>query len=351
MALGIELDVVARCLLWECAALGVLLLICNRWLILWADGAVKSAILVAVGFAGTFGAGWAALAATPILHRLPALVLLGFSLGEVRRLWLRHTYRMPAVAGSRAPRVNLTRPITTTDLVLVHYQVPTGFTSPRIRIVHLTDFHFNPKLNVSYFDRVHELVRQQAPDVILLGGDFISKIDNVSLLTAWLKNLPKAPLGTFAVLGNHDYWCKGHEIVRAELAEHGIQCIAGMSQVLTQAGDRRFVLCGTEEPWGKSARALEFDPGDYVIMLSHSPDTVYATSKRVDLMFAGHNHAGQLRLPWLGPLIVPSRYGRRLDRGAFRIDRTQLFVSAGIGVDIPYVRLYCPPEIVVVDLG
>jgi uncharacterized protein len=87
-----------------------------------------------------------------------------------------------------------------------------------------------------------------------------------------------------------------------------------------------------------------------VLMLSHTPDNVYDLGDLgADAVFAGHTHGGQIRLPGLGALIVPSRYGRRFDRGHFVVDDTHLFVSAGIGADAPALRLWCPPEIVVVD--
>ena len=296
------------------------------------------------------GASIAAATAAPVLQCVPAVVLLGFAIGEVRQTWLRRRYRTPSSMGGAPLGVNLTQPITTTDLRLTHYRLPANLAPSRLRILHFTDLHFNTKLPGEYFESLHEIVRQQAPDVLLLGGDFISKVQMLPLLTAWLQHLPKVKLGTFAVLGNHDYWCKANAQVCAELERCGITWVAGRHHVLTKMGDRHLVLCGTEAPWGPSAQTNGIAPNDFVIALSHSPDNVYATRNTVDLMLAGHNHAGQLRLPGLGAIVVPSRYGRRFDRGAFRVGRTQLFVSAGIGVDGPHFRLYCPPEIVVVDL-
>lgn len=67
-------------------------------------------------------------------------------------------------------------------------------------------------------------------------------------------------------------------------------------------------------------------------------------------MFAGHYHGGQLRLLGIGALVIPSLFGRRFDFGHFKVNRTDLFVSSGVGVDRPSLRLFCSPEILVVDL-
>jgi hypothetical protein len=86
-------------------------------------------------------------------------------------------------------------------------------------------------------------------------------------------------------------------------------------------------------------------------MLTHTPDNLYALC---DLgyaaIFAGHYHGGQIRLPGLGALVVPSRYGRRFDRGHFVMNGTHLFVTTGVGSAEPPVRLWCQPDVLIVDI-
>ncbi len=87
------------------------------------------------------------------------------------------------------------------------------------------------------------------------------------------------------------------------------------------------------------------------VVLSHTPDTRYRLSAcSADLMFSGHYHAGQIRAPMFGPIVVPSIYGRRFDHGHFVVNGTHLFVASGIGAANPPVRIYCQPDIFVVDL-
>ena len=116
--------------------------------------------------------------------------------------------------------------------------------------------------------------------------------------------------------------------------------------------DVNLVISGCEWPWsGRPCHPHPMHDGDIGLVLSHSADAIYNLSKAgATLVFSGHYHAGQFQLPWIGPLLIPSVYGRRFYHGHFRTNQTHLFVSAGIGADQPPLRLYCPPDILVVDL-
>jgi predicted MPP superfamily phosphohydrolase len=87
------------------------------------------------------------------------------------------------------------------------------------------------------------------------------------------------------------------------------------------------------------------------VVLTHTADNIYRLRHGgAALVFAGHYHAGQIRLPWLGSLVVPSAFGRLFDHGHFLLGRTHLFVTAGIGAGSPAFRICCPPDVLVVDL-
>jgi predicted MPP superfamily phosphohydrolase len=87
-------------------------------------------------------------------------------------------------------------------------------------------------------------------------------------------------------------------------------------------------------------------PADsFRLLLSHTPDNAHwAAANGFDLMVAGHNHGGQVRLPLIGPVFMPSRYGCRFDMGAFQIGGTLVHVSRGISGKHPY-RFRCRPEL------
>jgi predicted MPP superfamily phosphohydrolase len=285
------------------------------------------------------------------LSRVAALVLLLFAASEVRRVWLRHQYRASvAEAGS----VESFRLDTTLDLRVQHYEVKANARAGRrVRIIQVTDLHVTGELPYSYYQGLTEKLRARNPDVIALTGDLLSRHERLPLLRAWLETLPPTRLGAYAVLGNHEYWAHADSEVREALTASRVQLLAGDCRALPPT-EPLFRLCGTESPWGPELRAnaLEHDAQLPFVTLSHTPDNVYSLAELGALaVLAGHTHGGQLRVPLLGAIIVPSRFGRRFDVGHFKVGETHLFVSAGVGADAPPLRAFCPPELVEVDLA
>jgi predicted MPP superfamily phosphohydrolase len=110
-------------------------------------------------------------------------------------------------------------------------------------------------------------------------------------------------------------------------------------------GGSSIALAGTSSPWGVRPSMTEAPEADYKILLSHAPDLYYWAERRgFNLMLSGHNHGGQIRLPLVGPVFMPSRYSRRFDRGFFRRHGLTLHVSQGIAGKHP-IRYGCLPEI------
>jgi predicted MPP superfamily phosphohydrolase len=116
-------------------------------------------------------------------------------------------------------------------------------------------------------------------------------------------------------------------------------------------GDASLRICGCEEPWSERDWNLpQGGTGEPILALTHTADNIYRLNRDgVNVVFAGHSHAGQIQIPWLGPLVVPSDHGRCFDHGHFVIRGTHLFVTAGVGVAGPPLRIYCQPDIFVVD--
>jgi hypothetical protein len=163
-------------------------------------------------------------------------------------------------------------------------------------------------------------------------------------------------LGTFATLGNHDYWAGSEPVVEA-LQQAGIPLIANDCVRLPLWEGVSLRLCGIDDPWGEPAwNPPQFVPGDLNLIISHSSDNIYRLCEYpFTAVFSGHFHAGQVRLPGFGSLVLPSRYGRRFDHGHFIFKnkagagRTHLFVSAGVGSATPLLRIYCQPDVFVVN--
>jgi predicted MPP superfamily phosphohydrolase len=249
------------------------------------------------------------------------------------------------------PKQSVFRPVTTQALRTLYYKVELAHKLPfPVRIVQISDLHVNERLGMDYYQQVFKQVRALQADILVSTGDYASDSSKIGLVEDLFQDL-SGRLGSFAVLGNHDYWSDEVEITRV-LNESGFQVLSKQSARVELDTETALVITGCEMPWSKiPCQIASPGAGEISIVLSHSADSIPSFCKAgADLVFAGHYHAGQVQLPWIGPLVVPSIFGRRFYHGHFLIEQTHLFVSAGLGASTPYVRLYCPPDILVVDL-
>jgi hypothetical protein len=229
-----------------------------------------------------------------------------------------------------------------------------------LRMAVLTDIQAaGPHLTA---ERVAEVVAQinaLAPDIVVLLGDY------VSLMRASTSHVPPkataavlaqlhAPLGVHAVLGNHDWWLDGR-YVRRLLEDAGIKVYENEARPIDAGDGLRLWIAGladlstrTVDLPGTLAQVTDDAP---VILLSHSPDIFPEVPARVALTLAGHTHGGQVNLPYLGRMIVPSRFGERYAYGHIIEGDRQMFVSSGIGNAILPIRYGVPPEIVLLRIG
>jgi predicted MPP superfamily phosphohydrolase len=208
--------------------------------------------------------------------------------------------------------------------------------------------------------RVRELagrVRAEAPDLALLLGDFVdpevvggTEVDPRDVATP-LADLG-ARLGTFAVLGNHD-WRHGGERVRAALTGAGIAVlendalpVAGAAAPLWLAGVADEITRRGDVP----AALAPVPAGAAVLLLSHDPDVFPRVPLGVALTVAGHTHGGQINIPLLRRKAIPSRYGDRYHAGHIVEDGRHLYVTAGVGTSTLPLRLLRPPEAVILTL-
>ena len=315
----------------------------------WAD-AVPKRVFIAAVFAVLLGSSlWGArYLTTGPLRWLPFAVLLLAFENEASQRWARYRYAASAPLSTSGRAPSLFRPITTTDLVTHFYELHTSALSmPRLRVVQASDLHVSDRLPEAYFVNALAAVAAQKPDVVVLTGDYVSFPENLRLLAQLLPGRLAAPLGVYAVLGNHDYWTDA-PAVREILRSAGITLVSNSCARLPDAVGR-VVVCGTEAPWGPKL-STPLAQRDLSLVLSHTPDNIYDLSALgASVVFSGHLHGGQLRVPGMGALVVPSRYGRRFDQGHFRVSDSDLFVSTGVGADDPPLRLYCPPDLLVVD--
>lgn len=220
-----------------------------------------------------------------------------------------------------------------------------------LRIGHLSDTHCDSDRAVNRAAAAARLLMAQMPDMVVITGDYITHDPRLRMPQAAraLALLAAAPLGAFAVLGNHDWWAGEPDFVAEELSRTGFRVLRNQS-VRTKAG---FWLVGLDQRCDdqqNAERALRDVPSDSTkLLLIHEPDYADEAPPGFSLQFSGHSHGGQVRIPLLPPIITPT-YGRRYPEGLRQARHHLVYTTRGVGMVRPQFRLCCPPEVGVVRL-
>ncbi len=212
-----------------------------------------------------------------------------------------------------------------------------------LSILHFSDAHFIGTVGRPYFERVMEHAQGLSADMICFTGDLLDNMELRSWLPETLGKL-HAPLGRFYILGNHD-WQLEMDAIREAVNQLGWRDVSTTGHLIERDGHVMY-LAGSEFPWIDRHPTFDNVPETALrILLSHIPDNIArARRDRVDLMLSGHNHGGQIRLPIIGPVYSPSRFGCYYAEGLFYEAPTLLHVSRGLAGRHP-LRYGCPPEI------
>jgi len=213
-----------------------------------------------------------------------------------------------------------------------------------LSLVQLSDLHFRGAVTRAYFEAVCEQTAALMPDLFVFTGDLLDDPRLIDWLPKTLGRLT-APQGQYFILGNHD-WYLDSAAIRRELERLGWTDLAGRCVSLNRPDAPPIVLCGDETPWmGTHPDLSSVSAETFRILLSHTPDNITrARQQGIDVMLSGHTHGGQIRLPILGPVYSPSRFGCRYSGGVFWLEPTLLHVSRGLSGREP-IRYNCPPEL------
>lgn len=233
-----------------------------------------------------------------------------------------------------------------------------GFT-----ILQLSDLHMSKMGRRER--RVTRMIRDLSPDILAITGDLA--FDDVSgrqLAAMALGARPRE--GAFAISGNADVrHPESYAGVRRVMREAGIRFLEN-EHVILRRGGASIVIAGVDDPHSgrdNLGRAVEGAPDDrFMLLLSHTPAIIVAAIEvGADVVLSGHTHGGQLALPFIGPLYTRSGHGRGLAAGLLGSEslrkvigvdpeRTQVYVSRGIGSSFLPLRFLAPPEIALLEL-
>jgi hypothetical protein len=222
--------------------------------------------------------------------------------------------------------------------------------APALRVAFASDFHAGPTTHADVLRRACDALAAAAPDVLLLAGDFVElHAKHVDRIVPLLAAIP-APLGRFAVLGNHDLM-GDDRYVAERLRAAGIQLLTNRAVALPAPHDDVW-LCGLDDPTRGVARpecSLDGASGTRVVLM-HSPDGLLTIGERpFDVALCGHTHGGQVALPGGKALIVPEgELSGEFMRGLYCLGpdgRRALLVSRGVGCSTIPVRLFARAEV------
>jgi predicted MPP superfamily phosphohydrolase len=228
-----------------------------------------------------------------------------------------------------------------------------------LRIAFLSDFHTGSHTDdVARLEAIVAEAAEHTPDLALYGGDFVNMIPfgggrvPPATTAAILGRLP-APLGRFAVLGNHDREYGFAEVAEA-LRANGIAVLFDSVQEVRFEG-RSLAIAGIHDARHDraAARALlaELTPARPTLVVAHDPWWFTHLPAGPHLMLAGHTHGGQICLPGIGPLRNASWAPLAWTYGLIEAGGRRMVVTSGLGCSRLPLRVGVAPEFVILDVG
>ena len=244
---------------------------------------------------------------------------------------------------------------------VVSDRIPQGFEG--FRIAQVSDLH-NAEFGEGN-EKLIELLSQTDSDMIVITGDLIdSRHTDIEIALEYARHAIKlAPV--YYVSGNHEARVREYEDLKMGLAEAGVIVLEDQKVQITREGESIYIL-GIDDPsfqedylFGAAASVtssalseLQNESDCYTVLLAHRPELFETyVDAGVNLVFSGHAHGGQFRLPFIGGLVAPNQgFFPEYDAGLFSEDSTTMIVSRGVGNSIIPIRINNRPEIVVAEL-
>jgi predicted MPP superfamily phosphohydrolase len=234
-------------------------------------------------------------------------------------------------------------------------QLPLPANCPPLRVVFASDFHAGPMTHPAVQEAACQAITDLQPDVLCLGGDYVSWDQRFIAELAPLLGAIPALYGRYAVMGNHDIWADDLPIQRT-LAQHGIQVLLN-TEISLPAPYQSIRLYGMDDPGAGQPRApIQPLPAHTCrLMLIHSPEGLaFLQPQHYHVAFAGHTHGGQVVLPGGRPILIqPGSLSDRYVAGRFTVagsDRT-ILVSRGVGYgDLP-LRWNAPADVLLCTIS
>lgn len=239
---------------------------------------------------------------------------------------------------------NFNNPVVTTYELTTEKKLPGG----KIRLILASDIHLSTSINSKHLRKYVKLINEQRGDAVFLAGDIADRDVRPLIDQNMGKELAKlsAPMGVFAITGNHEYYGGNKEEIYQILREANINLLID-SLFVSPYG---FAVAGRDDLTNQRRAPLDSILKDVnkeipLILMDHQPKRLDdAVKNQVDLQFSGHTHRGQF---WPGNLITEAMFD--LAYGHLRRGDTDFIVTSGLGLWGPKYRIGTKSEVVVIE--
>ncbi len=227
--------------------------------------------------------------------------------------------------------------------------IPKGFSG--ITIAQFSDTHLGFQYSLDDLKKTIDLLNETIPEIVIFTGDLMDKPNEYSQAEDTIKILKeiKAPLGKFAVFGNHDHGGNGTSFYQDIMEKSGFTLLKNKNIAIPLGNGDVIHIAGIDEPmlgtpdWKDTMHAIPAD--GFNILLSHAPDLADRTREYpISLQLSGHSHGGQIQIPLLGPFITPP-FAQKYTEGLYEIGSMMLYVNRGLGTTRLPLRFLSRPEL------
>jgi predicted MPP superfamily phosphohydrolase len=231
------------------------------------------------------------------------------------------------------------------NLESTFHETTIGTSGKSLLIAHLTDLHTNGFGSLE--NKLIDSLRSQKPDIIIITGDIATPSGTAKGYKEVLSKL-HAPLGTYFVQGNWEYWEPVKELRDIFKSSNIIDLTNKYVQIIDELW-----LVGLDDELAGSPQVSTYEslPAKAkIISIFHSPALFNSISSKTNLAFAGHSHGGQVRFPFIGSIWTPEGTDKYVS-GWFEEGKAKMYVSRGIGTSVLPIRFNCRPEVAFIKVN
>ncbi|WP_102262024.1 metallophosphoesterase [Mesobacillus jeotgali] len=235
--------------------------------------------------------------------------------------------------------------------------LPSGFDG--VRVIQFSDTHIGFQYTMEQLKQLITKINKLKPDLIVFTGDLLDDPRNFTEkneLITMLSNLD-APLGKFAVYGNHDHGGYGSDLYKQIMEQSGFTLLLNTSANIKLLDGSSIWIAGIDDAMlGKpdlNASMAKIPTDSYTILLSHAPDKAEEAAQHpIQMQMSGHSHGGQIQIPFYGPLVTPP-FAEKYVEGFYTVgpnDGLTLYVNRGLGTTRLPFRFLSQPELAIFTL-